>query len=263
MHRFSCFGRKGLGAVVACGLAWLGLGLGQARAATLTLTVTESTSGATVSILDDTALDSNTALGAINVDVASLSAFGFTYFTSGTLTANSNSPGTAAVASLDQTGTVFRSTTGGLETLSIEATDIDYSSPSGPLGTMFSSASNTFTGTAAGNSQTFRSWFNPPVAVQGDRDTPSPLLTFTSTGPTPNSYSGDAAPTPVPLIPSYGLTNELVISLSASTATVESKNQYTGSTTVNAVPEPTTAVMMMTALPLTLLGWLRLRHRKP
>lgn len=259
MHRFPCFGLKGLGAVVACGLVWLGLGLGQARAATLTLTVTES-GGGFASILDNSGLDLNGAVGAINVDVAAL---GLSFFTSGSLSANSNSPGTSAVASLDQTGTVFRSTTGGLETLTIQATDIDYSNPSGPLGTLYSAASNTFTGTTPGDSQTFSSWFNPPPAALGDKVIPSPTLTFTSTGPNPNSYSGDASPTPVSLSTPFGLTNELVIKLSASTATVDSKNQYTGSTTVTAVPEPTAAVMMMTALPLTLFGWLRLRHRKP
>jgi hypothetical protein len=72
MSRLLRLGRRHLLTGIACALSVLALTAAEARAASLTLTITESAGGASVSILDNTALDSDPTVGIINVLTTSL-----------------------------------------------------------------------------------------------------------------------------------------------------------------------------------------------
>jgi hypothetical protein len=155
-------------------------------------------------------------------------------------TANSNSPGTpnpGGVASLSQTGTVQLLNTAGSDSVTIQATDNDYQNPTG-IGTLSSSASNTYTHATNGDSQSFQSWFNQSNAL-GATDTPSPSVTLTAMSPPdPNSHAGDSAPTPAPVLAPFGLTNSMIIALSRGAAGALAQEQFTGSTTITATSVP-------------------------
>lgn len=151
-------------------------------------------------------------------------------------------------ATLTQTGTVDRTLTPGFATIDIVATDTDYLFPALP-GFMDSSASDTFTNTAAGTSRTFQSFFGP-ANLPNELTVPSPLLAFIPPiGLGPFSTSGDAPTTPVPGVLPYSLTNWTSITNAASASLANlRRDQFTGATTV--VPEPSTLVLSLLGLPL-------------
>jgi len=244
---------------IACALM-LAAHVSFARAGSLELIVTE-TGGAPIVIDDGSPFDTSPLPGVINVDTTLLNLFLVNYQFSD-LGALSNSPG-GAIASLSQTGTaelVFGAPPG---SVSVVATDIDWSSPSGGVATLSSSTSNTFTHGDAGNTQTFQSWYNPSNTLAA-MEVPSSLLLLTSTGAAPNSHADDSPDTLAPSVKPFGLTNELIITLSGGTSTAQSKDQFTGSTTLitsGAVPEPASLALMAIGLPLTVIG-IRYRRRK-
>jgi len=253
MSRRLAIGRKGFLIGIVFGLGLLAFEGREAQAGPLTLIVTETGGGGPIPIVDNGVFDTNLTVGIITTDTSSVNLLlvGFTFSDLG---ATSNSPGTAASAALSQTGTVS-----GSGSLSIVATDNDYALPAG-VGALHSSASNTYTNADNGNSTAFTSWQNPSN-ILGATEIASPTVTLIALSPPdPNSHSDDAAATPVAPAPLYGLTNEMDIVLSGAAA----QNQFTGSTTVtaSAVPEPASAVLMLTALPLTVLGLMRRRNSR-
>jgi len=258
MSRLLRLGRRHLLTGIACGLSVLALTAAEARAASLTLTITESAGGASVSILDNTALDSDPTVGVINVLTTSLNPLLANYsFTA--LGATSNAPGNSTQAALTQNGTAQLIAGGGGGSVSITASDVDFNLPSGPGGFLRSSASDTYTNSPTGNSHAFTSWFNPTNTINAT-DVPSPTVTLLAVNPpNPNSHSGDAAPTPVSLTTPYGLTSTALITLTGGSSTQPSQIQYTGSTTISAIPEPASLALMLTAVPVTLFGALRRR----
>ena len=130
---------------------------------------------------------------------------------------------------MTQTG-VAQLLPGGTGSVTVLASDVDYNLPNIPPGTMHSSASNTYFNATAGDTSTFQSWFNPSNTL-GAQEVASPLVTLTSSAANPNSQSADAAPTPVTLTTPYGLTNQMVITLTGGVP-VAAQDQYTGSTTI-------------------------------
>jgi len=160
-----------------------------------------------------------------------------------TLGASSNNPG-AANATITLTGNA--STTGAAVSFTADAIQTDYNSPVGASGELKSSAGGTFTNTSSGDLTTFRSWYDGTNA--GAMTTPSPLLTFIS----PNlagsnqSYSGDAALTPLtPFVTPFALVNEIGVTLAANASAPT--DQFTGSTVITAtsgVPEPTSLALL-------------------
>jgi len=233
---------------------------GVARAGSLELLVTE-TGGPTIPITDNGGLDTDPTVGVINVNTTLLNLSLVNYdFT--VLGANSNSPGTSALGFLSQSGT-GQLLPGGTGSVTVLASDVDYSLPNVPPGTMHSSASNTYTNATAGNTNTFQSWFNGSNTL-GAKETPSPIVTLTSSAANPNSQSGDAAPTPVSLNTPYGLTNEKVITLTGGSPGAQAQDQYTGSTTITGsiIPEPSSMALMLAALPVWIFGVMRRRKAK-
>jgi len=234
----------------------LALAAAEARAASLTLTITESAGGASVQILDNTALDLDPTVGVIDVNTPGLNPLLANYsFTA--LGATSNAPGSSEQAALTQDGTA-RLIVGSTGSITITASDVDYNLPTGAGGTLNSSSSDTFTNATAGNSHSFTSWFNPSNTLNAT-DVPSPTVPLLSGASSPNSQSGDAAPTPVTLTAPYGLTNSAVITLTGGTSARPAQIQFTGSTTISAIPEPASLALMLTAVPVTLFGALRRR----
>jgi len=261
MSSLRAIARMGLLVGVVCGLALLAFPGREAQAGPLTVTVTES-GGPAIPIVDNGALDTDPTVGVINVNTTLLNLSLVNYqFTD--LGATSNSPGSAAVAALSQTGTA-QLLLGGIGSVSVVATDNDYALPSG-VGALHSSASNTYTHENNGNSTAFTSWFNPSNAL-GAMDVASPtVLLIAARPPDPNSHSGDAADTPILAVPPYGLTDQMDISLTGGSAGALAQDQFTGSTTVTAsgsVPEPASLVLMLWAAPLTIFGLRRRRTRR-
>jgi len=233
---------------------------GVARAGSLELVVTETGSPA-IPILDNGVLDTDLTVGVINVNTTLLNLSLVNYQFVG-LGSNSNSPGTEANGFLSQSGTA-QLLTGGTGSITVLASDIDFSHPSVAPGSMQSSASNTFTNATAGNTDTFGSWFNGSNTLAA-KETPSPIVNLVSTATNPNSGSGDAAPTPVALNIPYGLTNEKVVTLTGGAPGALAQDQYTGSTTITGsiIPEPSSMALMLAALPVWIFGVMRRRKAK-
>jgi len=211
---------------------------------------------------DPDAITVNTNL--LNLAIA---AAGAPQLTFSALGASSNNPGVSTGANLTQTGTATLSQGSGPYTFTVDAFQSDFNTPVGN-GSLQSSASHTFTNTAAGDTQTFQSWFDQTNT--NAKTTPSPLIAFVSpslngSGP-PNTDSGGttAALTPLGAInANYSLVNETVVTITASPGATSSPiDQFQGSTvvTATAVPEPTSFVAMFTALPL-IVFWRRHRRR--
>jgi hypothetical protein len=167
------------------------------------------------------------------------------------LGASSNNPG-GLNAVLTQTGQA--TTLGGAVSFTTLAEQTSYTSPAAASGLMQSSASNTYTNTTAGDSQAFQSWYdgtNTPA-----KTTPSPILTFTSTGLLAQSNSATAPLTSLtPFVTPFALLNQMTISLAASA--MGPTDQFTGSTVVtSAIPEPTSVAL----LGIGMTGFLALRR---
>jgi hypothetical protein len=226
---------------VVCGLGMILCSGGVARAGSLELLVTE-TGGPTIPITDNGALDTNPLVGFINVNETLLNLSLVNYQFVG-LSALSNSPGSEALGLLLQTGTVAL-VPGGTGSITVLASDVDYSLPNIPPGTLHSSASNTFTNATAGNTHTFQSWFNGNNVLAA-KVPPGPKVTLTSSAINPNSQSADAPPTPITLVTPYGLTNESVITLTQASG-ILTTDQYTGSTVItgSVIPEPASMALL-------------------
>jgi len=257
MSKWFHLSRKRLLMGVACGLGMLAMASGQARAGTLEIVIAEG--GTTFDILDNGPLDTNPGT---NLITGLASALIFPDFKVVGLNASTNNPGandpTGAVLTV---GAEIQRTTGGAAaSISITVTDEDYVLPAGSK-LLSSSASGTYTNTAAGDSQTFTSWFNPSNAAFAKEPPPSGPLTFTSTGPDLNSHSGDVPSIPVGSAATYGLTNETVLTMGGLTGGSTPDMVIGGTTKVlSVVPEPASLAIMLPALPVVIMGWLR--HRK-
>lgn len=242
---------------VACGLGMLALTGIEARAGSLEILVTE-TGGPTIPITDNGALDTDPTIGVINANTTLLNLSLVNYqFTSAGLGANSNSPGTAVVGSLVQNGSV-QLLIGGTGSITIVATDVDFSLPAPGPGILHSSDSANFANGAAGDTQGFRSWYNPSNGLAAT-DVPSPSIGLVSTGFLGNSHSADAATTPITLVNPFGLTNSTTITLTGGTPGALSQVGWTGTTQVTAavVPEPASLALLLAAVPVTLFGAMR------
>jgi len=243
---------------VACGLGMLVLASGQARAGTLEIVITDGTT--TYDILDDGPLDTLIGPNAIQ---ALAPALVFPDFKVIGLSAATNNPGmeNPTGAFLTVSGEVQRITGGAAATLTISATDTDYTLPTGAR-TLTSNASSTFTGVPAGDTHAFTSWFNPsntPLA----KDISSGTITYTATG-APTQTNSTPNPLTVPVgSGTYGLTNGTVLTMAGAATGTTPDISFGGTTIVlgsAVVPEPASLAIMLPALPVVIMGWFR--HRK-
>jgi hypothetical protein len=225
-----------------CVLGGLAFAVGEARAGSLEILVTES-GGPTIPIFDNGALDNDFAIGVINVNtiLVNLSLVNYQFTALG---AQSNSPGALSAGTISQDGTV-QLLLGGTGSITILAADVDYSLPGGSSRTLLSSASDTYTNANKGSSQGFTSWFNPSNTL-GGKEVSSPTLTLNSSSSFPNSHGSDAAPTGASLSTPYGLTDQMVITLTGGTVGALAQDQFSGSTVITdaAVPEPASIALL-------------------
>lgn len=236
---------------LALAAAGLILVLGQASTAVagpLTLYVTE-TGGPTTVIVDGGLLDLNPLAGEINVDLVALNSLLTNYkFTGLSSSSNSLTPGQTADLSL--TGTVQLIAGANSIPITIMASDVNYLQPVGPLGILSSSGSVTFSNSPIGDSQGFQSWYNPNNTLGATQIASPNILLQSGKNPQPNSSSSTALDlgTP-PVATNYGLTNQVTIQLSGGTLTSPSQSQFTGATSLQAVPEPAGVALSLIALP--------------
>ena len=218
--------RRGLaiGLVVAAG--WL---LSNPRGAKADITLTVSIPGLSLPITFNGPFSQAGSTGTnitINTQTLNsiLAANGSGYSFSG-LSATSNSPG-GSTAFLSITGEALFSGPGS-NTLTINATDLSFQSPSGTNG-LIGTATGIFTNTQAGDTQSVITSPAPP------------FITFTSTGPTPNSYSGSTPAVPFSALAPYSLTESVALTLSSG------KDQFGATVEVGPnVPEPTGAGLLL------------------
>jgi len=203
---------------------------------------------------------------------ASLTAAGFALQVSG-LQALSNNPGDLGGAFLHESGTFSLIAGGGSASWTLYAFQTDYHTPSGSPGVLQNSTSSNASFTAAGNSQSFKSWqdntnvgvspIGPPPTFNG---TSSPTATLVSpdliTGGihTTNLPGGDSPLTPLASVAgSYAIENRFEFSMSGT----QPSFGFAGTSTVNssAIPEPASLALMLTSIPF-LLAQCMMRRRK-
>jgi hypothetical protein len=232
--------------------------------ASFIVNITES-GGPTIPIADDGPLDTNTTdPGVINVNTGALNSLltNFSFTTLGISTNRpSGTPATDTPAVLTQTGSVARSTLAGTSSVTIYAFDTDFLFPSSNPKQMTTSASDTFTFTSAGTSRTFQSFFDPANLTPPGAGVASPLLAFVPpSGTGPFSTSNPGVTTALGTQPNpFGISNTTVITLGPSgDAATRARDQFSGSTVVTAVPEPTGLAVLAAAA----AGGLAVRRRR-
>lgn len=234
-----------------------------AAQASFIVNVTES-GGPTIPIQDNGPLDTDTVTpGVIAVNTGALNSL-LVNFSFTTLGISSNRPlGTPFSddpATLSQTGSVARTTLTGTTSITITAFDTDYLFPATNPKQMSTSASDTFAFTSAGDSRTFQSFFDPSNSTPPGAGVASPLLAFVPpSGAGPFGTSNPGVTTPLGTQPNpFGISNTTVITLGASgNAATAQRDQFTGSTIVTAVPEPTATGLLLAAA-----GGLAMRRRR-
>jgi len=246
--------RRGLFSLAV--IALVGIMAGEARSAPISMTIDVTggsilvdlvaTSTPTTYVVDQPGLDSiNSSLAALGSEYRFIALGG-----------SSNFPGDATQGQLVLTGEIHSVGTAGADSfLKITETETEFTSPTGPSGTLNSSSTGNFTNQPAGGGHTALSMFNAttagPYSVLSAATTPNPAGGMTSVGVAPVSTL-------------YTLTNVATFGLAHPGATSPDIVDSFGVTaTIAAVPEPSSSVMLLMGLPvpLVLAGLLR-RYRR-
>jgi len=219
--------------------------------AAFSLSISED-GGPAIVITEGSPLNMSATPGVINVDTNGLNVL-LVNFAFGSLGGSSNAGigGPTDNASIDQTGFAVRTNTLGVHTLTITALEDNFLFPTVNPKFMTTAASDTLRNTQGILNRTFQSTFNGSIN--------SPLQAFLTpigNGPFSTSGSVDTAlgNQPVP----FTLSNTTVITAGANlSATAPKSDQFTGATTVVAVPEPASVAMLLLGLPLAFVRRLR------
>jgi hypothetical protein len=248
---------------VACGLATIALAGPSARAGNVMIVVSEAGVGSLSIFLGSGLEGPGATSNNVTADKAALNsalnAAGFD-FNFNALGAIANSPAAGIDASLFLTGQVFRTTsTGGDKTITIDATQNDYTSLSAMGGVLTSFSTANFFPAAGGISQVGTSYF---ATSNTQNDTSGPNTTAPTF--TPPGGSGHEPPINVPKTAVFSLTNRIVVKLASDTTGGMNPpiDQFTHSTTVTAVPEPASVAMLSMGMPVAFMGLMWLRRRR-
>jgi hypothetical protein len=201
------------------------------------------------------ALATSTA-GQVTVDVGALNAFltgsGFSFVTLGG-SSNALSPGKGLMATLIQAGSVLRDdTSASTGTITIVAMETGYNFPTGTPKTMSSAAADTFLDVPITNTRTFQSTFN-----DGAITVSTVLQTFSPTDPLTDATRGTATTPAFPGLSSFTLTSTTVITLSQADPGSVRTDQFSGTTTVRAVPEPGSFALILLGGTVVAVGYRR------
>jgi len=239
------------------GLVCLCLAASDVRAGTLIINITDGTTS--YDIFDQIPPDVNFNLNQIEADPTTLL---FADFNIVGLTASSNNPGAnnPEGATLSLGGHVQRITGGGPATLTITAYQTDYTLPSGPIATLISGTSSTFSNVPGGSTQTFQSWYNPtsPATPPAPFGIPAPLIVLPIAGT--NGLGGNTSLGGLPGSSSFSLTNQIVLTLGGATGTTRPDVVFGGTTQVLAIPEPSSVILLGTFLPIGVVLLRRFRR---
>jgi hypothetical protein len=168
---------------------------------------------------------------------------------------SSNFPGSSSQGNLVLTGEIHSVVGGGSDAfLKITESESDFTSPTGPSGTLMSSSTGNFTNQPGGAGHTASSAFNATSTSTYD--------VFSATTD-PNPAGGMASVGIAPVSTLYTLTNVATFGLAAA-STNDIVDSFGVTATVTAVvPEPASVVMLLTGMPLPLVvvGLLRRRRR--
>lgn len=238
--------RRTLRALFLSGLA--ALGMAGAADAALILNVIETGGGAGpgITIVDGGLGDTDGLVnGSITADVDlvnfSLALFDFAAGFGAESNQLFGTPGSADSATLSQNGTVLRRVgTAGVAMIRVEATDTDFTFPAFEPKSMNSSTTSSFRNSVAADGQTFQSFFDETNTPFG-MSQPGPLQVLTTPGGIgPNTDGDDVFGIAVSDdgVLGYSLTNVIEITLAAGVGSVRPSDQFTGATTITAIPEP-------------------------
>jgi len=211
-------------------------------------------------------------------NAANIITVGGTFNTSATgltltgLNSVTNNPGTSiATMSISGTASVVPGVSTSSDTflVTITTSQTDFTSPTGPVGTLADSESSTITNTTgkAGDLQSVKSWYNPAnTNVATGTATPTGSYPLPLSGTTPMSLSSPTFTTAASVAPTpYALVNQVMIQISGNGANPNAKDVFGSATTLTAgpIPEPASIVIFLTGMPLPLVvvGLLRRRRR--
>jgi len=225
-----------------------------ARAETISMTI--SLGGGATFLVDAVATATATTYVVDAPGLAAVNAFlttnGSEYQFVG-LGGSSNFPGNAMQGNLVVTGEIHSAVGGGADAvLKLTETEADFTSPTGPTGTLMSSSTGNFTNQPAGKGHTASSAFNA---------TSTPTYSVLSSGPAVNGQAGAGSIGISPVSTLYTLTNVITFGLSLA-GTNDIVDSFGVTATISTVPEPASLVTMLMGIPLPLvvLGLLRRRR---
>jgi len=226
-----------------------------ARAETISMTI--SLGGGATFLVDAVATATATTYVVDAPGIAAVNAFlttnGSEYqFVS--LGGSSNFPGNSVQGNLVVTGEIHSVVGGGADAvLKLTETEADFTSPTGPTGTLMSSSTGNFTNQPAGKGHTASSAFNA---------TSTPTYSVLSSGPAVNGQAGAGSIGTSPVSTLYTLTNVATFGLSPAAAPNDIVDSFGVTATISTVPEPASLVTMLLGIPLPLvvLGLLRRRR---
>jgi len=228
-----------------------------ARAETISMTI--SLGGGFSTSIDGFAAAGATSYTVDAVGLASINALLFVHgseYQFASLGGTSNFPGNSSQGNLVATGEIHSAVGGGPDTvLKLTETEADFTSPTGPTGTLMSSSTGNFTNQPAGGGHTASSAFNA---------TSTPTYSVLSTGlaVNPGVNGGPVSAGIAPVSTLYTLTNVITFGLSPAGTANDIIDSFGVTATISTVPEPASLVTMLLGIPLPLvvLGLLRRRR---
>jgi hypothetical protein len=259
---------------VGLGVLLATIGAGEAMAGPnyqIAITITDTTTSTTTNFVIPWTSPNNTA-NPSNPNLIVVSA-GFTTNPSVTGVAltglQASTTTTATSTSLNIQGTAtLQGTTSDSYTVTVTTFNNGYTTPVGTIATLSQSESGTYTYTTdSGATQTFNSWYNstnpttptPSGQNPGLQTIAIPLASSTTLS---GSQNTPGSTTFSPYVQPYALTNQITLNIRGTGNANNSIIGFQGSTTITAVPEPASLVMMLTGMPVPLMVLGMLRRRK-
>jgi hypothetical protein len=268
--------------VLAWGFVLVMMPASQARAASTTYAITVTVVDNTTSTAygpftafqggpnDVTDPASPNALNTINIGGVAWAAFqNTTGLTISGGTSATNFPGTSAVATMSEGGTVQVTDPSNSDsyTVTFQVSQQNFSHPTGLDGKLSNSESSTISNTLglSSESQAIQSWYdsgnhlNLLPLVPAGISTPLGSYGFTSTQNTTQSLAGPTlSQTGFPVAPSlFSLTERIVVNINGNDGSpfgAQAKDVFGGTLTLTAVPEPSSVILMLATLPMALVA---------